>query len=231
MRERRGGLVERHRRIRQAPEGGAVRVLPLLHRGARNRAAVVGGERQGRQHRTRIAGARRAVQPAARDVRVALVHEERACRRSRPRTPAPPRGSSRRRCLRPRLLISYTRTPLPLVMSTGLRMSTSKVYSTRPSALRGAFSRSTIPAFSGAPGSATAVAVPSRISYARPRPERPAAERRLAAGDVEPVTRDGASSGDPGSFCSAAACNPLNPIPSTTSTRGVGTASITSSRS
>ena len=78
MRERRRGLVERHRGIRQAPEGGAVRVLPFLHRGAGDRPAAVRGERQGRQHRTRVAGARRAVQPAARYVRVALVHEERA---------------------------------------------------------------------------------------------------------------------------------------------------------
>ena len=76
MRERRGGLLECRRRIRQPPERGAVRILPLLHGRAGNRPAVVHGRRQIGQHRPRVAAARRTVQPAARHVRVALVHEE-----------------------------------------------------------------------------------------------------------------------------------------------------------
>ena len=76
VRQRCPGLLEGHRRIGEPSEGGAIRILPLLHGHAGNHPAVFRCRRQIGQHRTRIAAAGRAVQPAARHVGIARVHEQ-----------------------------------------------------------------------------------------------------------------------------------------------------------
>src|SRR5439155_11681478 len=70
----------------------------------------------------------------------------------------------------PRLLTPYTRTPLDLLMSTGLSSVNVAVYATLPLALRGAKLMSVMTALRGSRGSSSPAAVPRTCSYAPTSP-------------------------------------------------------------
>src|SRR5882762_5053356 len=80
------------------------------------------------------------------------------------RSAAPPTLSSRLRTL-PRFGTSCSSVPLARVMSTGLLIQKSMLYSTMPRALRGASLMSVITSFSGSFGSTSPKATPLSVSY------------------------------------------------------------------
>src|SRR5262245_28046898 len=79
-------------------------------------------------------------------------------------SPEPPTLSSRLRTL-PRFGTSCSSVPLARVMSTGLLIQKSMLYSTMPRALRGASLMSVMTSFSGSFGSTSPKATPLSVSY------------------------------------------------------------------
>src|SRR5437016_4861502 len=83
---------------------------------------------------------------------------------------APPTLSSRLRTL-PRFGTSWSSVPLARLMSTGLLIQKSMLYSTMPRELRGASLMSVITSFSGSSGSTSPKATPLSVSYCPTAPK------------------------------------------------------------